>query len=159
MPSDSVSTILHRHPFVSGFKPHHVDKLATLGQVARFKPDQILFREGEACNKFYLIVSGPVSLELSAARHTIQVQRIGAGDGLGWSAALVGRGKHFQARALDDVETICFEGADVLEACRADPEFGFTFMLRLLEVVSSRLVATRVQLVDMYSPIAKQAGA
>lgn len=159
MTSDSVSTILHRHPFVSGFQPHHVDKLATLGKSAHFKADEILFREGEACNKFYLIVSGPVSLELALPRNVIQIQRIGAGDGLGWSAALVGRGKHFQARALDDLETLYFEGQDVLAACREDPEFGFVFMLRLLEVVASRLRATRVQLVDMYSPIAKQAGA
>lgn len=159
MTSDSVSTYLHKHPFVSGFQPHHVDKLSTLGSVVCFKPDEIVFREGEACNKFYLIVSGPVSLELVMPRNVIQIQRIGAGDGLGWSAALVGRGKHFQARALDEVEALCFEGLDVIAACRDDTEFGFVFMLRLLEVVASRLRATRVQLVDMYSPVAKQAGA
>lgn len=159
MTSDSVSTILHRHPFVSGFRPQDVDQLAALGNIVHFKPDEILFREGEACNKFYLIVSGPVSLELALARNVIQIQRIGAGDGLGWSAALVGQGKHFQARALDEVEALCFDGLAVTDACRADPEFGFTFMLRLLEVVASRLRATRVQLVDMYSPIARQAGA
>lgn len=159
MTSDSVSTILHKHPFVSGFQPAHVEKLSALGNVASFKPDEIIFREGEACNKFYLIVSGPVSLELALPRNVIQIQRIGAGDGLGWSAALVGRGKHFQARALDEVRALHFEGPDVLAACREDPEFGFVFMLRLLEVVASRLRATRVQLVDMYSPVARQAGA
>lgn len=159
MTSESVSTILHRHPFVSGFQPRHVDKLSAMGKIASFKPDEIIFREGEACNKFYLLVSGPVSLELALPRNVIQIQRIGAGDGLGWSAALVGRGKHFQARALDEVEALYFEGPEVLAACREDPEFGFAFMLRLLDVVASRLRATRVQLVDMHSPVARLSGA
>jgi CRP-like cAMP-binding protein len=70
----------------------------------------------------------------------------------------VGRGKHFQARALDNVEALVFEGAEVLEACRQDASFGFAFMVRLLDVVSKRLQATRVQLVDMHSPVARQAG-
>jgi CRP/FNR family cyclic AMP-dependent transcriptional regulator len=159
MTSESVSTILHRHPFVSGFQPRHVDKLSAMGNIASFKPDEIIFREGEACNKFYLLVSGPVSLELALPRNVIQIQRIGAGDGLGWSAALVGRGKHFQARALDEVEALYFDGPEVLAACREDPEFGFAFMLRLLDVVASRLRATRVQLLDMHSPVARLSGA
>ena len=33
------------------------------------------------------------------------------------------------------------------------------FMVRLMGVVSERLRATRLQLLDMYSPVAKRAGA
>ena len=40
-----------------------------------------------------------------------------------------------------------------------DPAFGLAFMLRLMAVVSERLRATRLQVLDMYSPVARRAGA
>jgi len=149
---------LEQHHFVSGLSPKHVQTLARLASKTRFSKGDVIFREGEHCSEFYLIVSGPVALELTLPRGLLQVQRLGAGDGLGWSAALVGRGKHFQARALDEVDALVFEGPDVLAECQKDSEFGFAFMVRMLDVVSKRLQATRLQLADMYSPVAKQAG-
>ena len=53
---------------------------------------------------------------------------------------------------------LAFEGEQLLTSFKADPEFGLAFMLRLMGVVSERLRATRVQLLDMYSPVAKRAG-
>ena len=47
----------------------------------------------------------------------------------------------------------------MLEACREDTQFGFAVMQRLLGVVAERLQATRLQLLDMYSPVAARAGA
>ena len=48
--------------------------------------------------------------------------------------------------------------AELLAACREDKAFGFALMYRLLGVVSERLQATRLQLLDMHSPVAKRAG-
>ena len=149
---------LEQHPFVAGLSPRHVQTLARLANPVHFAKDHVIFREGEHSQEFYLIVSGPVSLEVTLPRGVLQVQRLGAGDGLGWSSTLVGRGKHFQARALNDVDALAFHGPQVLAACQEDPEFGFAFMVRMLDVVSKRLQATRVQLADMYSPVARQAG-
>ena len=80
-----------------------------------------------------------------------------AGDELGWSAILMGRGKHFQARALERTAALAFDGGALLKACREDPSFGFALMYRMLGVVSERLQGTRLQLLDMYSPVAKRA--
>ena len=61
------------------------------------------------------------------------MQTLFAGDELGWSALLMGgSGKQFQARALERVEALAFEGADLLAACREDTAFGFALMQRLL---------------------------
>lgn len=158
MTSEISNPALEQHPFVSDLSPKHVQILARLVARTCFARDQVIFREGEHCSEFYLIVSGPVALEMTLPRGVLQVQRLGAGDGLGWSAALAGRGKYFQARALADVEALMFHGPEVLAECQKDPEFGFAFMLRMLDVVSKRLQATRIQLADMYSPVARQAG-
>ncbi|HTS23152.1 MAG TPA: Crp/Fnr family transcriptional regulator [Casimicrobiaceae bacterium] len=158
MRETALAMLLH-HPFVAEFEPRHVEKLAGLARQIRFERDQVVFREGDDCSEFYLIVTGLVALEIVAPGHTFRVQTLFAGDELGWSALLMGRGKNFQARTLERVDALAFEGTELLAACREDTLFGFMLMQRLLAVVAERLQATRVQLLDMYSPIAARAGA
>lgn len=156
---DSLLLTLRHHPFVAEFEPHHVEKLALLAKDKRFERDHVLFREGDDFSEFYLIVNGLISLEIAAPGHVFRVQTLFSGDELGWSALLMGRGKYLQARTLERVEVLAFEGADLLAAFEEDTRFGFIFMQRLLGVVAERLQATRLQLLDMYSPVAARAGA
>ena len=157
--TEAILSTLQRHPFIEEFQPAHVARLAEVVTRVRFDRDQIIFRENDECGEFYLIVSGLVALEIVAPGHTLRVQTLGAGDELGWSALLMGRRKHFQARALERVDALAFDGGELLAACKQDPSFGFVLMHRLLSVVSERLQATRLQLHDMYSPQAARAGA
>ena len=156
---ETALAMLRHHPFVAEFEPRHLEKLATLAKEVRFERDQILFREGDECSEFYLIVTGLVALEIAVPGHTFRVQTLFAGGELGWSALLMGRGKNFQARTLERVDALAFEGTELLTACREDTLFGFILMQRLLGVVAERLQATRLQLLDMYSPVAARAGA
>lgn len=149
---------LRKHPFVAGFAPAHVDKLASLAKAVRFARDHVVFHEGDECSEFYLIISGLVALEIEEPGHTLRIQTLGEGDELGWSALLMATGKHFQARALEPVEALAFDGPALLAACKEAPDFGFAFMHRLLGVVAGRLQSTRLQVHDMYSPVAKRAG-
>jgi len=158
MTKDTLLAVLHRHPFVEEFTDEHIEKLATLAKEVEFPRDQVIFHEGDDFQDFYLIVQGRVALEIEAPDHTFRVQTLAAGDELGWSAILMGRGKHFQARALQNVKALAFHGPKLLEACRDDKAFGFALMYRMLGVVSERLQATRLQVLDMHSPVAKRAG-
>jgi CRP-like cAMP-binding protein len=158
MTRDTLVAVLQKHPFVGEFQPQHIEKLSALAKEVQFERDNVIFHEGDECHDFYLIVQGRVALEIEAPGHTFRVQTLSAGDELGWSAILMGRGKHFQARALQPVQALAFDGVTLLDACRADPAFGFALMYRMLGVVSERLQATRLQVLDMYSPVAKRAG-
>ena len=156
--SDSLLQALERHPFVSDFSPQDQARLAALAKEVRFAPDQVIFREGDDYSVFYLLGKGMVALELEVPGHVLRVQTLYAGDVFDWSALLPHAGKHFQARALEPVTALAFEGDQLLASFKADPQFGLTFLLRLMGVVSERLRNTRLQLVDMYSPVAKRAG-
>jgi CRP/FNR family cyclic AMP-dependent transcriptional regulator len=158
MITQALRAMLNKQHFVEEFPPQHIEKLAALAKPVRFERDHVIFHEGDECSEFYMIVSGLVALEIEAPGHTLRVHTLSAGDELGWSALLMGSGKHFQARALERVEALAFEGADLLAACKEDTQFGFEFLQRLLGVVAGRLQATRLQVLDMYSPIAKRAG-
>ena len=154
----ALQAMMRKNHFVEAFEPAHVDKLAGLATPVRFERDQVVFHEGDECHEFFMIVSGTIALEIEEPGHTLRVQTLGAGDEFGWSALLMGSGKHFQARALEKVDALAFDASALLDACRTDPAFGFAFMHRLLAVVAGRLQATRLQVHDMYSPVAKRAG-
>ena len=154
----SLLQTLESHPFVSDFSPADRAHLAAQAKEVRFEPDQVIFREGDDYSVFYLLGKGMVALELEVPGHVLRVQTLYAGDVFDWSALLPHAGKHFQARALDAVTALAFEGDQLLASFKADPQFGLAFMLRLMGVVSERLRNTRLQLVDMYSPEAKRAG-
>ena len=157
--TDSVLSAVQNHPFVQGLTPEHCATLASLARPVSFPLDTLIFREGDERHEFFLLLSGRVSLELIAQGKVLRVHTLEGGDELGWSAVIVGSGKHFQARALEPVEALSFDGYALLERCRADTGFGYKIMHRLLGVVSERLQAARLQVLDMYSPIARRAGA
>jgi CRP-like cAMP-binding protein len=160
MPKETLLALLHKHPFVDEFTEEHIDRLGSLASEVHFETDHVVFREGDEIHDFYLIVRGRVALELEApGGQLLRVHTLGPGDELGWSAILMGRGKHFQARALQPVDALAFDGLALLEACRQDKAFGYALMYRMLGVVSERLQATRLQLIDTYSPVARRAGA
>lgn len=158
MIDQALQALLRKHHFVEAFEPAHVDKLAALARPVTFERDQVVFHEGDECHEFFIILKGLVALEVEEPGHTLRLQTLGAGDELGWSALLMASGKYFQARALERTEALAFDGPGLLQECKHDPAFGFALMSRLLGVVAARLHATRLQVHDMYSPVAKRAG-
>jgi hypothetical protein len=38
-----------------------------------------------------------------------------------------------------------------MDLCREDPDFGFELYRALADVISSRLIATRLQLIDVFA--------
>jgi CRP-like cAMP-binding protein len=150
-----VVDIIKSHPFAEGFWPDHVARLGAMGSEIQFRPGEVIFHEGDHSSFFYLLISGNVALEVLSPGRPVRVATLYAGEVLGWSS-VTGEtgGKQFQARALEDVRAIAFDGARLRHACEEDYAFGFWFMRAILKVMSARLHAIRSQLVDSYSPLA-----
>lgn len=159
MTAQDIPSLLGRHPIARDFQPPQLERLASEARLVRFAPDEVIFRAGEPCPDFFLILDGRVALELPVARRMLQIQTLSDGDEFGFSALIMGRPMTFQARALQPVQALAFDGARLLAACHDDPELGFGLMRRLLLLVTERLDATRLQLMDTYSPVAARAGA
>ena len=137
---------------LKAFGPQHLDRLAALADEVDFYRDQVIVREGEYPEFFYLILAGSVGLEIMAGRRPMLLQTLQTGDALAWTSLIDGgKGAHFEARALTAGRAIAFDGAKLREACEADPAFGYHLMKALLSLVTERLDITRVQLVDAYA--------
>jgi len=156
--TDNLLPMLAKHPFVADLGAADVERLARLAKEVKFPRDHTIFHEGDQDPELYLITKGTVALEIDTPEHVVRVQTLEPGDEFGWSAVLMGRGKHFQARTLEPVEALVFDGKELLAAFKNDPALGLAFTLRLLGVVSERFQATRMHLLDKYSPVAKRAG-
>ena len=111
--------------------------------LTRFGTAEIVFREGEIANRFYLIRHGKVSLESHGdGPDAITLQTIGAGDVLGWSWLFAPYYWHFNACAPEPTEAIFFYGTRLRERCEEDREFGYQLMRRVSGVLIQRLQTT-----------------
>ena len=141
--------VIAQHPFFRDMRPEHLQVLLECSSEIRFKPNEILFREGEPANRFYLIQSGRVAIEAhQPADGTTLVQTVGPGDVLGWSWLFPPFAWHFQARALEPTRVVALDGAHLLVTAERDHAFGHELMKRVTRVVIERLQATRKQLIE-----------
>ena len=128
------------HPFVKTMAPEYVEVLSKNAQEIEFVKGEMLFRQGEPANRFFLIESGKVSLECrSEDGQDILVQTVGAGDVLGWSWLFPPFSWHFQARVVEPGRAIVLDGGHLLVTCEEHPRFGYELMKRLTHVVIQRL--------------------
>jgi len=143
----TAASLIAEHPFFRGLKPEHLSVLVEGATTATFEPNQILFRQREPANCFFLIKSGKVAVEAhEPADGTVPVQTLGGGDVLGWSWLFPPFAWNFQARAVGETSVVILNGAHLLSAAERDHEFGYELMKRVAQVVITRLQATRKQL-------------
>jgi CRP/FNR family transcriptional regulator, cyclic AMP receptor protein len=136
------------HPFLQGLNAGHLVTLAECAMLTEFTPGQVIFREGEMANRFYLVLEGHVTLEAEAPdRAPVAVDTVSSGDVLGWSWLFAPYCWNFTARAVEPVRAVFFYGTWLRERCAQDPALGYELMRRTAGVVIRRLQAARQQLV------------
>jgi CRP/FNR family cyclic AMP-dependent transcriptional regulator len=137
------------HPFLLGMSEQHVRLLADCALKSHFAAGQVIFREGEMANRFYLIEGGKISLESSTLGEPVRIEEIGGGDLLGWSWLFPPYAWHFTARALEETDAIFFYGTILREYCEKDHSLGFELFKRMSVVMLRRLQAARQRLLSV----------
>ncbi len=141
------------HPFLISLNEHHVRLLADCAVRVAFEGDQIIFREGETANRFYLIEQGEVVLEsTTAAGEGIAIDTIGDGDLLGWSWLFSPYVWRFTARAVKPTTAIFFYGTVLREYCEKDHTLGYELLKRMSKVMMRRLQSARGKLLEKSAP-------
>jgi len=132
------------HPFLQGFKPEHLEILAANALPAHFEAAEVIFREGEMANRFYLITQGAIVLETyTKDKGGALVDKIGAGDVLGWSWLFPPYYWRMDARAVEPTNAIFFYGTRLRQEAEQDHDLGFELMRRVAAVAIQRLQAAR----------------
>jgi CRP-like cAMP-binding protein len=137
------------HSFLAGMP--HASALADRARFAVFNAGSRLFDEGADADRFWLIQTGRVALDLHAPGRDVVIETLGDGDVLGWSWLFPPYRWHFGASAVTDTRAIEFDAGAVRAVCDADPVLGYALTQRFLGVMLDRLQATRIRLLDLYS--------
>ena len=142
--------IITAHPLFHGMKPAHLEALLDGATTANLKTGDVLFKEGEPANQFFLIERGQMALEAHEPRDgTALVQTLDTGDLLGWSWLFPPFVWHFRARAVEPTRIIAMSGARLLVNAERDHDFGYELMKRVSQVLIHRLQATRKTMLQL----------
>jgi CRP/FNR family cyclic AMP-dependent transcriptional regulator len=143
-PAMTFDAIAADHPFLKGFKAEYLELLAANALPAHFQAGEVIFREGEMANRFYLITKGAVVLETySKDGGSALVEKIGAGDVLGWSWLFPPYYWRMDARAVEASNAIFFYGTRLRHEAEQNHDLGYELMRRVAAVAIQRLQAAR----------------
>jgi len=141
-----LATAVAAHRFVADMKPEFVQRLVDVALFKEFERDEIIFREGEPANRFYLFCSGKIALESKGNGDSSPlVQYVCEDEVLGWSWLFPPYYWHFSARAVAPTKAIFFYGTRLRAHCEEDPALGYELMKRVAAIVIKRLQMTRLQ--------------
>ena len=137
----------------SAHLPNEVlDRLAAESTIRHLPAESLAFREGSPTDNLFLIRSGRLALEMSVpGRGPVRILTLGPGEMAGWSSLLNQGNMTASAVAMEDSEVIVAPAAKLRELCETNHEFGFHLMQRMADALSKRLVATRLQLLDLFA--------
>ncbi|MEZ6123277.1 MAG: cyclic nucleotide-binding domain-containing protein [Planctomycetaceae bacterium] len=132
----------------------------TLQQLARhcqsksFAAGEVIFHEGTASDALYLIYAGKIALEMSIpGRGAVRILTLGPGEMVGWSSLLSEGNMTASAIAIEPTTTVVAPAKTLLEICETNRELGYHLMRRMAFALSRRLVATRLQLLDLFAEV------
>jgi hypothetical protein len=138
------------HPFFAGMNRRQLAMLTSSAMTVHFQRGQVIFREGDLADRFYLIETGKVTLESTR----------GPDDPLlGWSWMFPPHTWTFTARAVEPTTAIFFYGTTLRAYCERHHSLGYELLKRMSSMMYQRMQAARNQMpaihrrTDTLSPV------
>jgi CRP/FNR family cyclic AMP-dependent transcriptional regulator len=140
-------------PWFQVMDESHFNKLVSIAKIFTFEPGQVIFREGDKEDYLYVVIEGRVAIEISVpGRGRMRILTADAMEVVGWSSVTpVVRQRTAGARAVLPSRLVAFDAIELRKLCDEDHDFGYIVMRRLANVVASRLMTTRLQLLDIFA--------
>jgi CRP/FNR family transcriptional regulator, cyclic AMP receptor protein len=147
----TIAQYLPDHPFFAGLDEPTLTLLAGCATNVSLAAGEFLFREGDAAARFFVVRRGRVAIELhDPAVGTLVIDSADAGDVVGWSWLVPPYRSILDARAAEATGVVAFDGLCLRGKCEDDSHLGYELMQRVTQVMSERLVAAQVRLLDLY---------
>ena len=152
MMAQEIQNVLQELRFSSGLSQEDLQKLASISELVEVPASNVIFSEGDAAADLYLLLGGRVELCMNVpAKGCLPVLTLGAGDLLGWSPALTSGEMTATATAIKDTSAVRFAADKLQRLCEQDHDIGYEVMRRIAIALSKRLVATRLQVLDVFA--------
>src|SRR5215204_2751299 len=127
----ALDALLSDVPLFEGLNAEELELLAGCASNIRFRESDLLFREGDPADTFYVVRHGTVALETFVPQlGGVNIQTVEAGEVVGWSWLFEPYRWHLDARALTTVRATAFDAACLRQKCEDDPALGYDLMKR-----------------------------
>jgi CRP-like cAMP-binding protein len=146
-----IGQLLAEHPFFAGLDDGVLDLLVGCAEITHFHAGDVMFRSGTPADRFFVVRTGRVALEMVApGREPLVVETADAGEVVGWSWLVPPYQWFCDGIAVEETSVVALDGACLRGKCATDPSLGFQLLSRVTHVMYERLQATRVRLLDLY---------
>lgn len=150
---ETLKTLLAEGHLLADLSERVLARLAGMSQVRGLKKGEVLFREGERTDDIYIVQSGRIEICIWVpGRGCLTLLTLEPGELVGWSP-LFDQPMTATAAVREDSQVIAIHARQLQQACQQDHELGYAVMGRLAEAISRRLVATRLQLLDLFADV------
>lgn len=146
---------LREVPLFSEMDENEVAGIRALMDEMKFRPGQIIIREGELGGLFYVVTEGTVQVTIANAdSEQIVLQEIGPGGFFGELSMLTSEPRSAQVRALDGVTTLALEREEFFGFLNKHPHAAIDVLVELggrlhtMDNVLRRMVSRNVNEVD-----------
>jgi CRP-like cAMP-binding protein len=152
MEATQLKSILEEMRFSANLPPGVVEQLAAESAIQRVSAGAVVFREGSKNDNLYLVHIGRVALEMNfPGRGAVRILTLGPGEMVGWSSLLDHGKMTARAVAVEDTELVVAPAIKLNELSATNRDFGFHLMRQMAGALAKRLVATRLQLLDLFA--------
>jgi CRP/FNR family transcriptional regulator, cyclic AMP receptor protein len=150
---ENLQRLIAEHPFFQGMEDRHLALLTGCATNVRFTAGEFLIRTGREAHSIYLLRHGRVALEIVAPGHpAVCIQTLSEGEVVGWSWLLPPFLALYDARVLETTVALSLDGKCIREKCESDHDLGYEVFKRFSHLMSQRLQATRLQVLDVFGP-------
>ena len=135
------TNLLARIPFFTDLPTDELDRIMAQLEIVNLKSGEILFREGDAGEHMYIVVSG--DLEILMAPNTdneLILNRVPQGEYIGEMSLITGAPRTASVRAHGDVVLLSMSRAQLMDLLQTHPHLAST----MVHVLSHRLDNTNV---------------
>lgn len=129
------------------------EELMRIARDVSFPQGTRLFEEGGRADRFWVIRTGTVDLDMHVpGRRAAVIESLGHNELVGWSWLFPPHTWHLGAEATTPVRAYEFDAGTVRAMCHDDPALGVTVTEWVGGVVARRLRSARTRLLDLYAP-------
>ena len=116
-----------------------LDKLVPVTELLHFDKRELIFRQGDKSQRFYMLKEGKVILELRITdKIAVSLSAIKPGYAFGWSAMLDGEGYTIDAVSAEPCKVLSFQSEKIKALFEQDHSLGFIMNQQLLHIIKKR---------------------
>ena len=156
-PEQELISALEAIHWIQELDPEYFEKLAGISSIIELDAGVKLFQQGDKQDFLFVVLKGRVAIEIAVpGKGRTRIYTAEPSDMLGWSSVTpVVRQRTASAVTVLPSTLVRVKASKLQKLFDQNHSFGYVVMQRIANVAASRLLFTRLQLLDIFSHSSK----